>query len=106
MRAENEQERAAQAAVRTAKAQQKELQQQTAADEFEAPRAVLLSVMQQDIDAAMADLSTLVTLSVGRLRDLLKYFFLPPTPNASKMKKDALRSYGEECLNQTAMVEA
>ena len=36
MRAENEHERAARAAVRTAEAQQKEMRKQTAADEFEA----------------------------------------------------------------------
>ena len=74
------------------------------------------------IDAAKADASTLINLSGGRLRDLLKYFFLPATLNASKMKKDALLAAVNECvenykrlreeeaeeegLNQIAVVEA
>ncbi len=58
----------------------------------------LLPVMQQDIDAAMAGISILVTLSVHRLRDILKYYFLPPTPNASKMKKDALLREAHEFI--------
>lgn len=55
------------------------MRKQAAADEFEARRVALLPVMQQDIDAVMADISTMVTLSVGQLQDILKYYFLSPT---------------------------
>ncbi len=65
--------------------------------------------MIMDVEAAIANDSSINTLSTAWMRDLLKYFFDQPTPGVSKMKKDELVAAVREKLvtyRQSSRVEA
>ena len=65
--------------------------------------------MIMDVEAAIANDASLNNLSTSRIRDLLKFFFEPPMPGVSKMKKDELVAAVREKIvayQQTRRVDA
>ena len=109
IRADIDEDKVRQAAARSAEADERDKRKRLAAENAKAQKEALLPTMIMDVEAAIANDASLNNLSTSRIRDLLKFFFEPPTPGVSKMKKDELVAAVREKIvayQQTRRVEA
>lgn len=90
IRQENEQEKETRSRARALAAQEKEQRKAAAVEAVQRRKEQLLPQLITVAEAACANVAVLETVSVGQLRDMLRYLFEPPLIGISSMKKDAL----------------
>jgi hypothetical protein len=90
IRQENEQEKETRSRARALAAQEKEQRKAAAVEVAQRRKEQLLPQLITVAEAACANVAVLETVSVGQLRDMLRYLFEPPLIGISSMKKDAL----------------